>query len=104
MSQAEKGKMILKMRRPGARGDASARVEAALRERFALSPATVVVVAELSCPTPGCPPVETAIAFWDEAGKAYRIRIFKPVAEVTEEDLPPRWLLPGLIDEGEGCC
>ncbi|HWL59010.1 MAG TPA: hypothetical protein VNQ78_20355 [Paracoccus sp. (in: a-proteobacteria)] len=96
--------MALKMRRPGAGAIAAAQVEAMVRERFALAETVVMVVAELSCQTPGCPPVETAIAFWDEAGQPYRIRIFKPVAEVTEDDLPPRWLLPGLIDEGEGCC
>ena len=92
------------MRRPGAQAAAAARVEAAVRERFALSGTLAVMVAELNCKTPGCPPVETAIAFWDAAGQAYRLRIFRPVAEVSQDDLPPRWLLPGLKDEGEGCC
>lgn len=96
--------MILRMRRPGAGAEAAARAEAWLRARFALGPGVTVVVAELACKTPGCPPVETVLAFWDEAGQPYRLRLFKPLAEVTEEDLPPRWLLPALKDEGEGCC
>lgn len=96
--------MILKLRRPGLGVADATRVEAALRDRFALPDTVAVIVAQLNCQTPGCPPVETAIAFWGEDGTAYRLRVFKPLAEVSEEDMPPRWLLPALLDEGEGCC
>ena len=78
-----------------------------VRERFALPPVAVVVASELRCQVPGCPPVETAVLIWNEAGERYRLKVFRPLAEVAEEDLPPRWYLPALLDQGEadcGCC
>lgn len=77
---------------------------ALVRERFALPGAAVVVASELRCQVPGCPPVETAVLIWDGAGERYRIKVFRPLVEVTEEDLPPRWYWPALLDEGEGDC
>jgi nitrate reductase delta subunit len=51
-----------------------------------------------------CPPIETVIAFWTGEGTRYRFKIFKPVADVVEDDLPVFWLLPSLIDYGDlGC-
>ncbi len=100
--------MLHGMRRPG---DAAARhasdVRGWVRDRFSLPPETVVLVAELSCTVPGCPPVETVIAFWEGEERRYRIKIFKPLAAVIRDDLPPGWLKPALLDEGEdgcGCC
>ena len=88
-------------------GEEAERVAALVRERFDLSQADVVVATELRCQVPGCPPVETAVLIWDEAGERYRLKVFRPLAEVTDEDLPPRWYLPALVDAGEtdcGCC
>lgn len=99
--------VIKGMRRPLGTPDLSNRVAGWVRARFALSANSAIMVSELRCQVPGCPPVETAIAFWDAAGERYRLKIFKPLAEVAEDDLPPGWLLPALIDEGEaacGCC
>ena len=91
------------LRAPG-RGAEAARVAALVRERFALGPAAVVVASELNCRVPGCPPVETAVLIWDEDGLRHRLKVFLPLAEVGEADLPPHWYLPALVDDGEGDC
>lgn len=96
--------MIRGMRRPSDGGHA-AEVQGWLRRHFALDGA--IIVSELRCTVPGCPPIETVALFWDAAGTAYCLRIFKPLAEVGPDDLPPAWYLPALVDEGEadcGCC
>jgi len=98
--------MIRGMRRP-AQGGLATEVQSWLRRHFALSEAAVIVVSELQCAVPGCPPVETVALIWDGLGQAYRLRVFKPLAEVTLQDLPPAWYLPALVDEGDvdcGCC
>ena len=78
-------------------------VEALLRARFALEPADIVLVRQERPTQPGFPQVETAATFW-RGDQRYRLRLFKPAAEVGAEDLPPRWLLPSLIDDGLGDC
>jgi nitrate reductase delta subunit len=83
---------------------ATARVEGWVRARFSLGDAAVLMVAEVECKMPGCPPIETIAAFWGEDGTRYRFKVFKPVADVALEDLPISWLLPSLVDYGElGC-
>lgn len=87
--------------------EALERVERWTRARFALAPDTTVLVSELACTLPGCPPLETVVAFWTTAGKRYRFKLFKPVAEVVNDDLPITWLLQTLIDDGDlgaECC
>lgn len=91
------------LRAPG-RGAEAARVAGLVRERFALGPEAVVMASELACRVPGCPPVETAVLIWDDGGVRHRLKVFRPIAEVGEDDLPPRWYLPALVDEGEGDC
>jgi len=74
------------------------------RKRFKLPDETVILVAEVNCKIPGCPPVETVVAFWNEDNIRYRFKLFTPVDEVRNEDLPISWLLPSLIDYGDlGC-
>jgi hypothetical protein len=88
------------------RSAAQTRVREWVRERFALPEETVVLVAEVSCVTPGCPPVETVIAFW-HAERRHHYKVFKPVLDVTEDDLPPRWFMAALAvpeDYECGCC
>jgi hypothetical protein len=73
------------------------------RARFALSEEASIVVTELACGLPGCPPLETVIAFWID-GTRHHFKVFKPVAEVAADDLPPAWLKNALADqEGIGC-
>jgi nitrate reductase delta subunit len=85
--------------------DALARLREWTRARFGLDNEAVIMVAEIECQVPGCPPIETIVAFWTgEAGTRYRFKIFKPVAAVAADDLPVSWLLPSLVDYGDlGC-
>lgn len=95
--------MIRGMRRPS-RSDDAVRVQGLLRNLFDLPDHAAIVVSELQCAVPGCPPVETVALFWDAAGLGYRWRVFKPLAGVCAEDLPPKWYLPALLDDGGGDC
>jgi hypothetical protein len=73
------------------------------RTRFALSEKETVMVSELACNVPGCPPIETHVVFWTAAGR-HHFKIFKPVAEVSEEDLPPAFMKNALVaPEGFDC-
>jgi hypothetical protein len=81
------------------------RVREWVRARFALGEAAILV-AEVACAVPGCPPIETVIAFWSEE-RRHHFKVFKPVAEVIADDLPPRWYMGALSvpDDYEcGCC
>jgi hypothetical protein len=83
------------------------RVRAWARERFALPDDAAVLVAQVSCNLPGCPPLETVVAFWTGSATRHQFKLFKPVAEVVEDDLPPAWMKSALIaDEESGfeCC
>lgn len=79
------------------------RAEALVRARFAVPEGELVLVSEEPSRLPGQPGVTTTALFWKD-GERYRLRLFKPVAEVTGEDLPPRWLAGALRDEGEADC
>ena len=86
------------------------RVEAEVRQRFRLSPATTVLVTELACELPGCPPLETVVAFWlgkgEDDGEPLRhhYKVFKPVRQVTDADLPPWWMKDALAVPPDGDC
>ena len=80
------------------------RVKAWTRERFKLTADATIFVAEVSCALPGCPPRETVVAFWTENERRHQFKLFKPVADVVMDDLPPRWLRDALAAiEGLGC-
>jgi hypothetical protein len=81
------------------------RVRAWTRERFTLAEELPVVVAEVACGLPGCPPLETVVAFWTEDDRRHQFKLFKPVTEVTHDDLPFAWLRDALVSTGEDeCC
>jgi nitrate reductase delta subunit len=83
---------------------ALARIKDWTRARFGLGEDVVVSVAELDCTTPGCPPVDTVVAFWTAPDRRHHFRIFKPAAEVVADDLPPAWMKDRLVvDEVLGC-
>jgi hypothetical protein len=46
--------------------DALDRVKRWTRQRFDLPRDAPVFVSEVSCAVPGCPPLETVVAFWTE--------------------------------------
>ena len=83
------------------------RVEAWTRTRFKLAPEEAVLVAELACTLPGCPPLETVIAFWTADKTRHHFKIFKRADEVLSDDLPYAWMKPALaVPEGfdPACC
>jgi nitrate reductase delta subunit len=87
---------------------AADRIKAWTRARFGLPEDGAVMVSQVSCSLPGCPPLETIVAFWTGAeAQRHHFKIFKPVEAVLEDDLPPAWLKPSLRDTGENdltCC
>jgi len=80
------------------------RIEDWLRARFSLAPDCLVLVSEQPSIRPGYPPMETTALFWTDSEARYRLTFFKPAAEVEEADLPPSWLLPSLLDDGDAVC
>ena len=79
------------------------RVRAWARARFALTANDTVMVAEMSCTVPGCPPVETHLVFWTDLGR-HHTKIFKPAGEVQEDDLPPAFMKNALLAlDGADC-
>jgi hypothetical protein len=90
---------------PG-QGEASERLRDWTRARFALTDDDTVMVSEVACGVPGCPPIETHLVFWTARGR-HHFKIFKPLTAVTEDDLPPAFMKNALIvpDDAEvDCC
>jgi nitrate reductase delta subunit len=88
----------------GEQAAAIERVAGWTRERFKLTAADVVTVAEVACALPGCPPLETVVAFWTGPDKRHHFKLFKPVAEIAYDDLPFAWLKDTLlVPDGFGC-
>ena len=84
-----------------------ARVQGWVRKRFSLPEDAAISVSEVACNLPGCPPLETAVAFWTktEGGNArHHFKMFKRAAEVAFDDLPYAWMKDSLIvPEGFEC-
>ena len=83
------------------------RVRAWTRERFTLAQDATIFVSEVSCLLPGCPPRETVVVFWTGTDTRHQFKLFKPVAEVARDDLPPAWMKNALVaTDGFGyeCC
>ena len=73
------------------------------RARFKLSDDETVMVSQIACGVPGCPPIETHLVFWTAAGR-HHYKIFKPLAQVSEDDLPPAFMKNALVAlEGADC-
>jgi len=73
------------------------------RQRFGLADDETVIVSEIACQVPGCPPIETHVVFWTAAGR-HHFKIFKPLAAVSEDDLPPAFMKNALLaPEGFDC-
>jgi hypothetical protein len=71
--------------------------------RFALAAGETVMVSQIACSVPGCPPIETHVVFWTAAGR-HHFKIFKPLAQVSEDDLPPAFMKNALVVlEGFDC-
>src|ERR1700723_4464074 len=77
-------------------GSAVERVRQWARARFKLTDDETIMVSEIACSVPGCPPIETHIVFWTGAGR-HHFKIFKPLAEAAEDDLPPAFVKNALV-------
>ena len=87
--------------------DALARVRDWTRARFDLPEEAAILVSEVACGLPGCPPIETVVAFWTANETRHQFKIFKPVQEVVLDDLPYAWLKDALAAPEwieYGCC
>lgn len=78
---------------PGRRSDAgqSTRIRALVAEH--VPDDVVVMVTELACSEPGCPPVETVIALM-YPGKPRQFKLHKPTREVTADDIRQALTIP----------
>lgn len=80
------------------------RVKEWTRERFKLPGEAVIMVTEIGCAVPGCPPLETVVVFWTEDATRHHFKVFKTVEEVVEGDLPYAWLMKSLaVSDGYDC-
>ena len=97
------------MRSPGQlaeHGLHAERVREWTRARFRLEEDTTIMASEVSCKVPGCPPVETMVVFWTDLGR-HHFKVFKPLADVVEDDLPPAFMKNALAEVDGidcGCC
>ena len=92
---------------PGADPQAAQRVAGFTRQRFGLPPEATVLVTELACALPGCPPRETVIAFWTGAEpdlRRHHYKVFKPLLQVVQDDLPPYWMREALAVAPDFAC
>jgi len=62
-------------------------LKALARAAFGAEEDDVIVVSELRCTEPGCPPLETVVALLREGAPPKQVKVHKPVVEVTEADL-----------------
>jgi hypothetical protein len=85
---------------------AIASIKAWTRSRFALDEETPVSVSEIACGLPGCPPLETVVAFWTAPDRRHDFKVFKRLEEVVETDLPPAFMKDAIVWNGEdaSCC
>ena len=98
--------MLAFTRKSPKRSAALDRVREWVRGRFNLPDDAAILVAEVACALPGCPPLETVIAFWSDE-RRHHFKVFKPVTEVVCDDLPPSWYKGALAvpDDFEcDCC
>ena len=95
---------MMRSRKLGLGHDAAVdRVRDWTRRRFALTDDETVKVSQVTCSVPGCPPIETHLVFWTAAGR-HHFKIFKPLADVIEDDLPPAFMKNALLAlEGIDC-
>ncbi|MCO5166261.1 MAG: nitrate reductase [Planctomycetes bacterium] len=73
-----------------ARGGGAGRareLKAWAREALGLDDDVTILVSELTCTEPGCPPIETVFAILRGPGQQEQRKVHKPMSEVTREDV-----------------
>jgi hypothetical protein len=80
-------------------------IQAWTRHRFKLDPASAVLVSEVTCRVPGCPPLETVVAFWTGDNSRHQFRLLKPLADVRYDDIGWLFGTPAAHDSSAfSCC
>ena len=102
-AEAEESDDLFSLKRNPELAEALARVKEWVRKRFTLAEDAAILVSEVACNLPGCPPLETAVAFWEGATR-HHFKLFKRTAEIAYDDLPYAWMKESLIvPEGFDC-
>ena len=57
------------------------------RASLVLDEDATVMVSELRCAEPGCPPLETVIAVFADGGRKAQVKIHKALDDVTSDDV-----------------
>jgi hypothetical protein len=84
-----------------ARAEKSRAIKAWVAAALGLEEDATIVVSELSCTEPGCPPLETVIAVRDR-GQRREWKLHVPLAEVTIEAVAKIAQAPARPLDGEG--
>lgn len=58
-----------------------------VHETLQLAPEAAIIVTELTCSEPGCPPLETVIAVLRGPGDQLQQKIHRSLADITKEDV-----------------
>lgn len=72
------------------------RIKTWTREALQLNDETTVMITELECREPGCPPIETVIAVLRGPGNTQQYKIHKTADEISLSDVKE------LVVKGEG--
>jgi hypothetical protein len=70
-----------------------------VRRLLDLDDDTTVMVSQLACSEPGCPPLETVIAVLPMDGPPRRWTLHRPADQVTEDDLRTLLTIPSESDQ-----
>ena len=62
-------------------------VKAWVREALQVGDDTTLMVTELRCTEPDCPPVETVIALMETAQAGRQYKVHKPLSDITRSDV-----------------
>ena len=89
--------MLNSLQRSPEQLEALGRVREWTRARFDLPEDAAILVSEVACGLPGCPPLETVVAFWTADATRHQFKIFKSVQGVVADDLPYAWLKDALV-------
>jgi hypothetical protein len=73
--------------KPPGNADRIIRIRTWVRELLSIGDDVVIMVSELRCSEPGCPPLETLIAILDGPGQRRQFKFHKSVAEITAADI-----------------
>jgi hypothetical protein len=96
--------VLRSLRHSDAQLQALERVRGWTRERFALPADAAILVSEVACAMPGCPPLETVVAFWTAADRRHHFKVFKHAQAVVPDDLPYAWMKDALRVADDASC